>query len=218
MDEPIPGNPNALVPVSKSGEIVNKITNRKHRPSSSDSTRPVSFISETELAALAEQAKKMRDGERNELLILVTFQCALRISETLGIEKRHRQITIDGKHRLFILGKGNKPRVIAIPEALSYRLGDYIGRRGLADADKLFNISRQRAWKIIKQCAVAAGIEKRTYPHLLRHGGAVSRLKRSGNPKSLQIHLGHADIKMTMRYLSTLQVIESLEIEDKVKF
>jgi integrase/recombinase XerD len=217
MDKPIPENPNALVPVSKSGEIVNSSTIRKHS-ASSDSTRPVSFISEPEVAAMADVARKMRYGERNELLILTTFQCALRISETLQITKRHRQITLDNKHRLFILGKRNKPRVIAIPETLSYRLGDYIGRQGLSDTDLVFPISRQRAWKIIKQCAVAANIDKRVYPHLLRHGGALSRLKRTGNPKSLQVHLGHSDIKMTMRYLSTLQVIESLEIEDKVKF
>jgi integrase/recombinase XerD len=207
-----------LVPLDKDSQIVNSSPIRQHRPSSSDSTRPVSFISESELAALADAARKMRNGERNELLILTTFQLALRISETLQITKQHRQITVDGKHRLFVIGKGNKPRVISVPATLSYRLGDYIGRHNLADTDKLFPISRQRAWKIIKQCAVAAGIEKRTYPHLLRHGGAVSRLKRSGNPKSLQIHLGHSDIKMTLRYLSTLQVIESLEIEDKVKF
>jgi len=207
-----------LVPLNKKAGIVNSSTIGKHRSSSSDATRPVSFITEGEVAAMADVARKMRDGERNEMLILTTFQLALRISETLQITKQHRQITLDGKHRLFIVGKRNKPRVVAIPEALSYRLGDYIGRHNLADTDRVFPITRQRAWKIIKQCAVAAGIEKRTYPHLLRHGGAISRLKRSGNPKSLQIHLGHSDIKMTMRYLSTLQVIESLDIEDKVKF
>jgi integrase/recombinase XerD len=205
-----------LVPVNKNNQKVYTSPIRQQ----SDGSRPVSFITESEVAAMADQAKKMRKkvAERNELLILVTFQCALRISETLGIAKQHRQITLDGKHRLFIMGKGHKPRVIAVPETLSYRLGDYIGRQGLKDADLLFPISRQRAWKIIKQCAVAAGIEKRVYCHLLRHGGAIARLKRSGNPKSLQIHLGHSDIKMTMRYLTTLQVIESLDIEDKVEF
>ena len=202
-----------LVIVKENNRIVNKTPYRQH----SDNTRPVSFLTELEVTAMAEVASKMRDGERNELLILTTFQCALRISETLQITKKHRQI-VDGKHRLFILGKGNKPRVLSLPEALSYRLGDYIGRSALGDTDRLFPITRQRAWKIIKYCAEKAGIEKRVYCHLLRHGGAIARLKRSGNPKSLQIHLGHSDIKMTMRYLSTLQVIESLEIEDKIKF
>jgi len=202
-----------LIPVERKAEIVNKTPYRQH----SDGTRPVSFLTESEVTAMAEVAQAMRHGERNELLILVTFQCALRISEALKLTKQHRQV-IEGKHRLFVQGKGNKPCVIAIPEALSYRLGDFIGRSGLGDTDRLFPITRQRAWRIIKQCAVKAGISRRVYCHLLRHGGAIARLKRSGNPKSLQIHLGHADFKMTMRYLSTLQVIESLEIEDKVKF
>ena len=202
-----------LIPIANNTGIVNKTTYRQH----SDNTRPVSFLTESEVLAMAAEAAKMRDGERNELLILTTFQCALRISETLQITKQHRQI-VDGKHRLFVLGKGHKPRIMSLPEALSYRLGDYIGRHGLNDTDRLFPITRQRAWKIIKYCAEKAGLEKRVYCHLLRHGGAIARLKRSGNPKSLQIHLGHSDIKMTMRYLSTLQLMESLEIEDKVKF
>lgn len=202
-----------MVPVIEKGGIVDRTPYRQH----SDGTRPVSFIAESEVTAMAEVARRMRDGERNELLILTTFQCALRISETLKLEKQHRQV-IDSRHRLFIQGKGGKPRVIAIPEALSHALGDYAGRIGMADTDRYFPITRQRAWRIIKQCAEGAGIHRRVYCHLLRHGGAIARLKRSGNPKSLQIHLGHADFKMTMRYLSTLQTIESLEIEDKVKF
>ena len=202
-----------MIPVNQKTEIVDKTPYRQH----SDNTRPVSFLTESEVNAMANMARQMRDGERNELLILTTFQCALRISETLQITKQHRQV-VDGKHRLFILGKGHKPRVMSLPEALSYRLGDYIGRHALSDTDRLFPITRQRAWRIIKQCAEGAGLEKRVYCHLLRHGGAIARLKRSGNPKSLQIHLGHSDIKMTMRYLSTLQLMESLEIEDKVKF
>jgi len=202
-----------LIPVEQKAEIVNKRAYGQH----SDNTRPVSFLTESEVTSMAKIARQMRDGERNELLILTTFQCALRISETLQITKQHRRV-IDGKHRLFILGKGNKPRILSLPEALSYRLGDYIGRSGLGDTDRLFPITRQRAWRVIKQCAIKAGIDRRVYCHLLRHGGAIARLKRSGNPKSLQIHLGHSDIKMTMRYLSTLQLMESLEIEDKVKF
>ena len=128
-----------LIQVEKKAELVNKTSYRQH----SDNTRPVSFLTEGEVNAMAETARQMRNGERNELLILATFQCALRISETLQITKQHRRV-IDGKHRLFILGKGNKPRILSLPEALSYRLGDYIGRSGLGDTDRLFPISRQR--------------------------------------------------------------------------
>jgi integrase/recombinase XerD len=117
-----------------------------------------------------------------------------------------------------VQGKGNKPRLVAIPEKLSFHLGDFAQRQSLGPDDRFFPITRVRAWQIVKQCAEKAGIGRRVYCHLLRHSGAVARLKRTGNPKSLQIHLGHADMKMTMRYLTTMQTVESLAVEGKVEF
>ena len=51
------------------------------------------------------------------------------------------------------------------------------------------------------------------------HGNwAVERLMRSGNPKSLQYHLGHSNPLMTMRSLNTLQQEEALQIQQQVDF
>ena len=178
-------------------------------------TRPVSFITEAEVYRLASAARTMRDDERNDLLILTMFQAALRVTEAIKLRVMDKA-TVDNKHILLVRGKGNKPRLVAIPEKLSYHLGDYAQRQGLDD--RFFPVSRVRAWQIIKECADKAGIDRRIYCHLLRHSGAIARLKRTGNPKSLQIHLGHSDMKMTMRYLATMQVFESLETESKVEF
>jgi len=183
----------------------------------SEYTRPVSFITEAEVYRLADAAKAMRDGERNELLVLTMFQAALRVTETVKLRLMDKA-TMDNKHLLLVQGKGNKPRLVAIPKKLSYHLGDYAQRQGLEAEDRFFPLSRQRAWQIIRECTDKAGIDRRIYCHLLRHGGAIARLKRTGNPKSLQIHLGHADMKMTMRYLATMQVVESLETESEVEF
>jgi integrase/recombinase XerD len=182
-----------------------------------DYARPVSFIAEAEVYRLADAARIMRDGERNELLILTMFQAALRVTEAIKLRVMDK-VTVEGKHILLVQGKGNKPRLVAIPEKLSFHLGDFSHRHELKPEDRFFSISRVRAWQIIKACADRAGIDRRVYCHLLRHSGAISRLKRTGNPKSLQIHLGHSNIKMTMRYLATMQTIESLETEAKVEF
>ena len=182
-----------------------------------DYTRPISFITETEVYRLADVAETMRDGERNELLILTMFQAALRVTEAVKLRVMDKA-TVDGRHILLVQGKGDKPRLVAIPAKLSYHLGDYAHRHGLKPEDRFFPVTRIRAWQIIKECADRAGIDRRVYCHLLRHSGAIARLKRTGNPKSLQIHLGHADMKMTMRYLSTMQVVESLETESEVEF
>lgn len=183
----------------------------------SEYTKPVSFITEAEVYRLADMAKAMRDGERNELLVLTMFQAALRVTEAIQLRVMDKA-PMDNKHLLLVQGKGNKPRLVAIPEKLSYHLGDYAQRQRLKAEDRFFPISRQRAWQIIKECATKARIDRSVYCHLLRHGGAIARLKRTGNPKSLQIHLGHADMKMTMRYLATMQVVESLETESEVEF
>ncbi|MFC2014160.1 tyrosine-type recombinase/integrase [Chloroflexota bacterium] len=179
--------------------------------------RPVSFITESEVYRLADAAKAMRDGERNELLIVTMFQAALRVTEATKLRVKDKAM-VDGKHILLVQGKGNKPRLVAIPEKLSYHLGDYAQRQGLKPEDRFFPITRVRAWQVITECADNAGIDRRVYCHLLRHGGAIARLKRTGNPKSLQIHLGHSDMNMTMRYLATMQTIESLQTESEVEF
>ena len=83
--------------------------------------------------------------------------------------------------------------------------------------DRLFPINRKWAWQILKAAAERAGIAKRVYPHLLRHSDAIERLRQTGNPKALQIHLGHASPMMTMRYLSTLTAEDALRIQQGVE-
>jgi integrase/recombinase XerD len=208
------GEEKALVPQIVNTSPVSKETRRRF---SGDSHRPVSFITEADVGRITAEALKMRDGERNQLLILILFQAALRISEALKLRLRDKA-AVEGAHVLMVQGKGHKPRLVAIPEKLSFHIGDYAQRHNLKPDEPLFPITRVRAWQIIKLCAGKAGIERRVYCHLFRHGGAIARLKRTGNPKSLQIHLGHSDMKMTMRYLATMQTIESLETESKVDF
>ena len=47
---------------------------------------------------------------------------------------------------------------------------------------------------------------------------AIERLRQTGNPKALQIHLGHTSPFMTMRYLSTLTAEDALRIQQHVEF
>lgn len=51
-----------------------------------------------------------------------------------------------------------------------------------------------------KSAVKRAGIEKKVHPHTLRHTFASHFLMRGGSLKALKEILGHAEIKMTMRY------------------
>ena len=150
--------------------------------------------------------------------ILTLFQTGLRISEALSISPRKID-SFAGGAVLHIEGKGQKPRLVACPNPLAHRLKSYAFDRQLGLDDRLFKINRKRAWQIIKEAAERAGINKKVYPHLLRHSDAIERLRQTGNPPGpAKLHLGHTSPLMTMRYLATLTAEDALRIQQEVKF
>ena len=196
----------AIAPISK----VSSIVRRK-------SLSPVPYLRPDEVSALIEAAKKLRYGERNALLIKVLYQCGLRISEALSLTPSHLT-RFEGIPCLRVKGKGGKERLVHVPENLYSQLLAYAYQKGLKPTDKFFNLNRKNAHKMLVKAAKLAGLNKRVYPHLLRHSCAIERLRQTGNPKALQWHLGHNSMAMTMRYLATLTMEEALKIQAQVRF
>jgi integrase/recombinase XerD len=95
-------------------------------------------------------------------------------------------------------------------------LKDYIRRGGpvLRDGKRLiFGVNRHRAWQIVKECAVKAGLPKLVNPETGRvHNVSPSKLRDafathavklddSGDGlRLLQEHLGHQSFNTTARY------------------
>ena len=176
----------------------------------------VPYLTREEVKRLVEATsgrRRVRDG----LLILLLYQTGLRISEALSLTPRMIG-TQGGKAVLFVVGKGRKPRMVACPTGLAHRLKSYAYDHGIKAEGRFFTINRKRAWQIVRKAAKEAGIEKRVYPHLLRHSDAIERLRQTGKPKALQLHLGHSSPAMTLRYLSTLTAEDALRIQQDVEF
>jgi integrase/recombinase XerD len=181
-------------------------------------SRTVPYLLPEEVKLLVNAIKETRQGQRDGLLIEVLFQVGLRISEALSLTPSHIQ-RFEGKPVLSIIGKGKKPRTVAIPERLVDKLKSYAYEKNLSLNDKFFPINRFRGWQIMKAASVKAGLNKRVFPHLFRHSDAIERLKQTGgNTKALQIHLGHSSIAMTMRYLSTLTQEDAVRVNQEVQF
>jgi cytochrome P450 len=53
---------------------------------------------------------------------------------------------------------------------------------------------------------------------VLRHSGALERLRATGNPRAVQEQLRYSTALMTMRYLKTLTVDEAIAIQEGVDF
>lgn len=165
-----------------------------------------------------------RNAERDRLLIMLLFDGCLRCSEALGV--RPDDLGKAGTGWLVkIVGKGNKPGVAAISATLAAELQAYAYRQQIPPDSRLFPITRPRAFQIVTEAFTKAGITKpsRTRDkvgsvHILRHSGAIERLRQTGNPKAVQDQLRHKSARMTLRYLKTLSADESLRIQQQVDF
>ena len=107
-------------------------------------------------------------------------------------------------------------RVIPVDANTLTILREYVKRDGPVSRNgrkSLFDISRHRAWQIVKDCAQRAGLPRlinpesgklhNVSPHKLRDAFAVHAVKLddSGDGlRMLQEHLGHRSITTTMRY------------------
>ncbi|MBU4186409.1 MAG: site-specific integrase [Proteobacteria bacterium] len=174
---------------------------------------PVRYLVEEEVKQLCEACKK----ERNKLLIVLLFQTGLRISEALALTPASIR-NFEGKPAMEIVGKGKKLRMVALPVNLREKLESYAYRARIEPSGRFFEINRSRAWQILNEARETAGLEKRVFPHLLRHSDAIIRLRKTGNPKALQYHLGHNTPAMTLRYLSTLTQEDALRVQQEVSF
>jgi len=198
-----------------------KDTRLIRRPSSTDG-KPVPHWGIPEVRALVDDARQEgrgNKGNRNALLISTLFDAALRISEALGLRPQD-VVRNENGYRLHVDGKTGR-RQVAVSPSLVSQLLSYAYEQRLGPEERFFPINRHRAWQIVDRAAEAAGLVKPSgvgTVHILRHSGAIERMRVSGNPRSVQDQLGHASAAMTLRYFRTLAAEESLQIQERVDF
>ena len=173
------------------------------------------------MAVVASQNK--RHGERNALLIKFLFDGCLRVSEALGVRPGDLQRTPDG-WTVRVIGKDSKPGVVAISASIAAELQSYCYRTRIGEGERILAVSRSQVFRIVTEAFDKAGIPRPSKEcdhvggvHILRHSGAIERLRLTGNPKAVQDQLRHKSALMTMRYLKTLSADESLKIQQGVE-
>ncbi len=208
-----------LVPVENYPQKLIKSTNRQAivRSQQSDGGY-VPHLGMSEVMAIAQAANKGPNGERDKMLVQTLFDACLRVSEALRL--RPRDIKHDNHGWLLeLLGKGGKPGIAAISATLAAQLEAYAYRHKLKTEARFFPFTRTRAFQIVEAAMGRAGIAKPDHVgtvHVLRHSGALERLRVTGNPRAVQDQLRHASARMTLRYLKTLSAQESIRIQQEV--
>jgi len=172
------------------------------------------------MASVAGQNK--RHGKRNSVLIKFLFDSCLRVSEALSVRPCDLEESPSG-WSVRVLGKGKQPGKAAISPSMASELHSYCYQQKILEDQPIFNVSRSQAFRIVTQSFHDAGIPRPSKKHdrvggvhILRHSGAIERLRITGNPRATQSQLRHKSALMTLRYLKTLSADESLKIQQQV--
>lgn len=145
--------------------------------------------------------------DMEQLMVMMLYLTGLRISELLSV--RESQVA-DAPSTLRILGKGNKERVVPLPEVLSGRIKAFVdarsaSREGSGSGFLFDNVSgghlhARQAYEIVRRQLSAVSTADRRGPHVLRHTFATHLANRGADLSAIKELLGHASLASTQVY------------------
>ncbi len=161
------------------------------------------LLTTEEIELLISSAGDVRTAVRLRAMIELLYASGLRVSELCGLP-----MTAILGDRLLIHGKGAKERMVPVHETAQHALNKWLEIRTPNDSKYVFpsnsnlgHITRDGFFKILKKCAVLAGLDPaRVTPHVLRHSFASHLLAHGANLRAIQTMLGHEDISTTQIY------------------
>jgi integrase/recombinase XerD len=175
-------------------------------------------LSVDEITKLIESVKREGDpvSLRDFAILELLYSSGGRVSEIVGINSADISVsqTNDGDVTVLKLrGKGSKERIVPLGKFAVSALEDYFTRTRPSLASKnsksepaLFlnsrgkRLSRQSAWQIVLDAAVATGLEGKVSPHVFRHSYATHLLDGGADIRVVQELLGHSSVTTTQIY------------------
>lgn len=164
-------------------------------------------LTQEEISRLLEAPDDTKpEGVRDRAILSFFYSSGLRVSElaTFTVDRLDRE---NGAVR--IVGKGAKERYSFLDKRTLSMVEDYLERiRALWAPSGPFlfvakngePLTRQALWTLIKKYGRTAGIQSPLSPHVLRHSFATHLLENGLDIRSIQLLLGHEDIRTTEIY------------------
>ena len=176
-------------------------------------------LNDDQLAAVVDAAAKPRERLRSHwptrdlALLGILAGCGLRSEELTGLKIAALQRA--EPHRIRVLGKGSKERVLPVSVEMLDAIDAYLAERTDADlggtkpSDTLFvrrngaSLDNRSLQRLVTNWLAAAGIppppgEK---AHLFRHTYGIAQIDRGTSLPELQSLMGHENIATTSTYL-----------------
>jgi len=153
-------------------------------------------------------------GIRDMAILELIYASGLRLSEVVSLDLDQINLVTG---QIKVLGKGSKERVVLIGEMAINALKKYLesARPHLLstkmDRSALFinrfgnRLSERSIQNMLGNMGQKAGIDKRIYPHLLRHTFATHMLDGGADLRVVQELLGHSSLSTTQIYTHVTQ-------------
>ncbi len=168
-----------------------------------------SFLSIAEVnRLLAAPDLSQPEGQRDRALLELLYASGVRVSELASLNMGQVDLNTD---EIRVRGKGAKERMVLIGKPAAEALSIYLSRGrpellGEKRSAALFlnryggRLIERGVQRLLEKYAKIAGIEKRVYPHMLRHTFATHLLDGGADLRVVQELLGHANLSSTQIY------------------
>lgn len=163
------------------------------------------------------------DDKQIRLILSIIIATGARVSEIVNLKVK--DITDTDYEYIRVFGKGSKYRLIPIYDKLKEEIKNYITldrekeiiSKNIRNDNLFLNIRREKVYVSLKEHSKRVGIEKKVYPHLIRHTIATEMLKNGADIRIVQEILGHSNISTTEIY-THLEKSELKKMHSKIDF
>ena len=156
------------------------------------------FFSQEEVRNLLNATENLK----HKAILTIIYSCGLRLSELINL--KIADIKSESDLLLIRQSKGNKDRIVALPDKLLLLLREYYKvyqpKDFLFEGAKGDQYSERSVQLILKNAMSKAGVLSKGSVHTLRHSYATHLIKSGIDVRVVQELLGHNDIRTTMIY------------------
>lgn len=172
-----------------------------------DIGRDIKVLTPEELKRLLDAPNQRKySGFRDYVTLSLLIDGMLRIDEALTLRREDVDLLSCCVFLRRDITKTRKPRIVPVTKRTAKLLQELMLETEEFDSEYVFlsnygeKLTPNHFRHQLKKYADLAGIDKRVYPHLMRHSGATLFIEEGGSQRHLQAILGHADGRMTAYY------------------
>lgn len=162
------------------------------------STQLPAFFSQEEVRKILNATENLK----HKAILTTIYSCGLRLSELINL--RLTDVKSDSNLLLIQQSKGNKDRLVALPDKLLSLLREYYieykPKVFLFEGTNDEQYSERSVQLVLKKSMKKANIATKGSVHTLRHSYATHLIKSGIDIRVVQELLGHSDIRTTMIY------------------